>query len=303
MKYVKIFILVSVIATAFSSCRKDDLGPSIFDTSETIRSEFDHWILTHYTDSFNINLIYRYSDRETSNTYNLVPPTEDKAKALAIMIRHIWLHAYQEQIGQEFIKTYSPRVIQLIGSPLFDGTGKVVVGRAEGGLKISLLNVNAIDIDNVYIDLDNPIPDTGHRPIDLNYWFFHTMHHEFCHILTQTKDYPTDFNTVSAGNYIPTDWHNKSDAEMIPNGFVSAYASSEKNEDFAECYATYITHTPEAWEALLTRAKDGAATITKKMDIVKQYFNDSWNVNLDDLRNVILKRSREVKDLDLRKLD
>lgn len=296
MKNIKFLILVSILAAVFTSCRKDEVdSDSIFDTTPPVRTEFDKWLLKNYTEPFNINLIYRYVDRETSGSYNVIPAEESKARALAIMIRHIWLDAYKEALSETFIKTYSPRVIQLIGSPQYNGTGSMTLGIAEGGLKISLLNVNSIDPDNIYIDTENAIAEQSHRPIDLNYWFFHTMHHEFCHILTQTKDYPTDFNTVSAGTYIPTDWHNKSDAEMIPEGFVSAYASEETNEDFAECYSYYVTHSEAAWQALLTRAKDGATKITKKMDIVRQYFHDSWEVELDSIRSVVLKRTDDIR--------
>ncbi len=296
MKNIKFLILVSIIAAVFTSCRKDELdSKSIFDTTPPERSEFDKWLVKNYIEPFNINLIYRYVDRETSGTYNVIPAEESKARALAIMIRHIWLDAYKEALSETFIKTYSPRVIQFIGSPQYNGTGSMTLGIAEGGLKITLLNVNSIEPDNIYIDTENAIAEQGHRPIDLNYWFFHTMHHEFCHILTQTKDYPTDFNTVSAGTYIPTDWHNKSDSEMIPEGFVSAYASEETNEDFAECYSYYVTHSELAWQALLSRAKDGAAKITKKMDIVRQYFHDSWEVELDSIRSVVLKRTDDIR--------
>ena len=81
------------------------------------------------------------------------------------------------------------------------------------------------------------------------------MHHEFCHILTQTKNYPTDFQEISAGKYHTSDWINVDDAEAPLEGFVTGYASSEYNEDFAEIYATYVTMTPEGWQKVLDQAK------------------------------------------------
>lgn len=307
MKSIRIFLLSVAVASAFTACvRNDDLNPnSIFDDEEIpVRSQFDRWLLKNYTDSFNINLIYRYSDRESNNSYNVVPTQEDKAIAMAILLRHVWLHAYQEVMGPDFIKTYSPRVIQLIGSGQYDGTGKETLGVAEGGLKITLLRVNALTVNTLYIDVDNPIPDKEHVPMDLNYWFFHTMHHEFCHILTQNKDYTTDFRTVSVGEYIPSDWYNKSDNEMIPEGFVSAYASSEPNEDFAETYAYYVTHSQKAWDALLSRAgTEGAAKIKAKFEKVRDYFSDSWGVDLDVLRSVVLRRFSEIPELDLKNIN
>lgn len=50
----------------------------------------------------------------------------------------------------------------------------MVLGTAEGGMKITLYNVNDINPDQIDINL-------------LNDYYFQTMHHEFAHILHQTK--------------------------------------------------------------------------------------------------------------------
>ena len=65
---------------------------------------------------------------------------------------------------------------------------------------VTLYNVNVIDIEHPYIDIDSPFPDKSSNTTDLNYWFFQTMHHEFTHILQQKKNYDTDFNLISAGD-------------------------------------------------------------------------------------------------------
>lgn len=304
MKYIKIFTLLAV-AVLLAGCSDDDLNSdSIFDTSSPERNEFDEWLQKNYTEPYNISFNYRYSDKETDNNYNLVPAQYDKAVAFAIMVRHIWLDAYAEAVGTDFIKKYSPRVMQLIGSGEYNSQGSIVLGTAEGGLKVTLFRVNAIDVDNPYIDQTNPFPDKEREPIDLNYWFFHTMHHEFCHILTQQKNYSTDFQTISVGKYQTIGWINVDDSEAPEMGFVSGYASSEYNEDFAEIYATYITHTEEAWQQLLNAAGDeGRAAILAKFEIVKDYFSSSWGINLEQLRDVVLRRSAEVSDLDLKNLN
>lgn len=46
------------------------------------------------------------------------------------------------------MKTYSPRVMQLVGSAAYDSQSSIVMGTAEGGLKVTLYNVNIIDVDN-----------------------------------------------------------------------------------------------------------------------------------------------------------
>jgi substrate import-associated zinc metallohydrolase lipoprotein len=259
MKYKKLFLMLAAVGlmTACGTDNDVDTSYSAFDISTTDRSAFDNWLMENYIKPYNINFIYRYIDSETDNSYNVIPADEDKAKALAVMIKHVWLDAYREAVGEEFIKTYSPRIYQLIGSAEYSsgGDNSMVLGTAEGGMKVTVFRVNSITPDNPWIDQDSWYPNTvASDPMDLNYWFFHTMHHEFCHILTQKKNYSTEFQTVSSGDYQTTNWVNVDDEDAPAMGFTSGYASKEYNEDFAEIFSFYVTHSPEAWADLLKHA-------------------------------------------------
>ena len=316
MKYIKIFFLLSVVAATLASCNKDELdSQSIFDTTPVERNEFDKWLLANYTAPYNISFLYRYSDMETQNAYNVIPADSAKSVAMSIMLKHVWLDAYTEVNGGDstFLKKYSPRVLQLIGSAEYNTSGSIVVGTAEGGVKIWIFRINDIDVNNPSVDVDSPLPNKNDSPMDLNYWVFHTMHHEFCHILTQKKNYSTEFRTISNSLYHNGDWVNVEDEDALLEGFVSGYGSSEYNEDFAEVYATYVTHTKEAWDELLEMAieKDddgnvvstlGKEAIQQKVDIIKEYMLNSWNMDLDKIRDVVVRRSQEVPSLDLRTL-
>ena len=233
--------------------------------------------------------------------YNLVPADYDKSVALAKMVKFLWLDAYEELAGPHFIRTYCPKIIQLIGSPAYNSKGEVVLGTAEGGLKITLYNVNAIDLDNIDID-------------ELNYWYFKTMHHEFAHILHQTKEYSTDFGTISASNYQAGSWVNVEEVvhpqlgkiapAALNMGFISSYGSSEPQEDFVEFISIYVTHTAEYWDALVSLANDyGREIIDQKLAIVKDYMKTTWEIDLDELRTVVQRRSQEVLDMDLSTLN
>ena len=60
----------------------------------------------------------------------------------------------------------------------------------------------------------------------------------------------------------------------------------------------------EAWDKLLTTAgADGAAIINQKFEIVRNYLQNSWNINIDELRESVLRRADEVPDMDLESLD
>jgi len=307
---VMLAVLMAACASALTSCSDDELGESIFSTDPVQRSEFDQWLVKNYTNPYNIRVIYRYVDYETDQGYNLVPADIENTKTMSIIMRHIWLDAYTEAMGGDstFMKTYCPRIFQYVGSGMYNSNGSMVLGVAEGGLKITLFRVNEIDAAHVHIDSIRPFPDTNRVPLDLNYWYFWTMHHEFCHILHQTKNYSTDFKLVSAGKYRTTDWVNVADADAPAMGFVSGYACSEEREDFAEMYSFYVTHTETAWQELLEAGVVGDDTsgrdaILTKMAIMKEYFRTSWGLDMDRLRSIVLRRCGELSTMDLTKLN
>ena len=309
MRKIYYLLLACILTSVFVACEKDDPSqPSIFANDTKIDSTaFDRWLSKTYN-PYNIRIIYRYQDYETDQTYNVIPAKMENVIALAKMMKHIWVDAYAEVAGIDFIKSYSPRIFQFIGSAEYRSDGAMVLGTAEGGLKITMFRVNAMDVNNIYIDSISPFPNSAAVPIDMNYWFFHTMHHEFLHILQQTKSYSTDFNLVSAGKYHANDWINVKNEEAPLQGFVTGYASGESREDMAEIYATYVTHTPEAWEKVLKAGengddKSGREAIEKKLDLIKEYTKTSWGFELDTLRKVVLRRSQEVLKMDLKSLD
>lgn len=307
-------VAMAAVALTATSCKDDDLSDqSIFaaDLAEAENtSEFDKWLDINYTQTYNIKVLYRYMDNESDRSYNVIPAEPDKAKALTILIKHLWLDAYSEQCGMQFMKKYSPRVIMLTGSYKYNSntsgeSGGIVLGTADGGVKVMLYGINNMDIDHPYINNTDPYSSDrwADGVFDLNYWFFHTMHHEFCHILTQKKEYTTEFRTITAATYHAADWINQNDQAVAKEGFVSAYGSGEYNEDFAEYYATYVTMTPEAWQKIVDAAgEEGAPIMEQKIKIVREYFKNSWGIDIDKMRDCVLRRSTEALTLDLRTL-
>ena len=288
-----------------SSCSDDEPdGRSIFDdVAKVEKNEFDIWLETNYRQPYNIDFKYRYFDNESDRSYNVIPADYECSIALAILIKHVWLESYVEGVNLEFMRTYAPRVFQLTGSYKWNENGSQVLGTAEGGLKVMLYGVNELDIDNPRINTTNPYESHQVKPIDMNYWFFHTMHHEFCHILTQKKEYDPTFRTISASTYHATDWVNLEDKNVAKEGFVSSYASSEYNEDFAEVYATYVTNTAAGWQKIIDAAGDeGAKIINQKLELMKKYFRENWQLDMDKMRDIVVRRSGESTTLDLRTL-
>lgn len=310
MKQIKYLTLIAAVLAVLSSCYKDepDRSQSIYDDADIPeRSEFDMWLMKNFTFPYNIEFNWLYNDKLSNNNYNVIPAGLENSQAIAMLIKHVWLDAYVENAGADFIRKNTFRVFQLIGSPQYNGQGTMTLGTAEGGVQVTLFRINELDLDNIYVNKDDPYRNHFALPLDLNYWYFHTMHHEFCHILTQKKNYTTDFQAISAGKYHAADWVNVEDVDAAKEGFVTGYASGEYNEDFAEVYSTYVTSSDTAWQAILANGVDGEDTsgkdaIVAKLNIVRTYLSDSWGIDLESLREVVLRRSAEAASLDLKTL-
>ncbi|KXT51406.1 putative zinc-binding metallopeptidase [Bacteroides intestinalis] len=286
-----IYTLLFAASIVLGACNEDKLDShSIFNTESPERNAFDTWLLLNYIVPYNIQFNYKYIDKESDNTYNLIPAEYDKCVAMAKLTKYLWIDSYNELLGETFIKTYCPRMIQLIGSKAYNSQGSVVLGTAEGGLKITLYNVNELDVNNPNIDF-------------LNTWFFKTMHHEFAHILHQTKNYSTDFNLIST-DYQGPSWLNlESDEIANTMGFITRYASFSPDEDFVEIISNYITHDADYWENVLNNGGAlGKIKLQKKFDIASKYLKDSWGIDIDKLRDIVQRRSGSLSEVDLENL-
>lgn len=286
-----IYTLLFAASIVLGACSEDKLGShSIFNTESPERDAFDTWLLLNYVVPYNIQFNYKYIDKESDNTYNLIPAEYDKCVAMAKLTKYLWIDSYNELLGEAFIKTYCPRMIQLIGSKAYNSQGSVVLGTAEGGLKITLYNVNELNANSPDIDF-------------LNTWFFKTMHHEFAHILHQTKNYSTDFNLIST-DYQGPSWLNlESDEVANTMGFITRYASFSPDEDFVEIISNYITHDAGYWENVLNNGGAlGKIKLQKKFDIVRKYLKDSWSIDIDKLRDIVQRRSGSLSEVDLENL-
>ena len=313
----KFYILLALCCSGFlASCNDDDLeAESIFpDTSEELDPysstyQLDKYCEDNYREVYNIQFRYKLQDVGTDMTYNLIPAEYDKSVDLAVLTKYLWFDVYDKVVpDKNFMKTYGPRILHLIGSPAVNpANGTIVLGLAEGGLKVSLFNVNTMDPS----DFKN-----------LNEFYFLTMHHEFAHILHQTKTYPTSFNDIST-SYDPAGWQDRQEPVMASMGFVSPYASSEVREDFAETIAHWITETDEDWEQILDWASrgwkvvtdeatgvqtvvetedndgiDGRAVILQKVQIARDWFSDAWGIDIDALRAEVQERQLSINEED-----
>lgn len=289
-KYIK-YLAIAALAVLAASCQEKPLDPDsqILD-SKVVENEFDKWLVTNYIEPYNIMFKYRMEKNESDFNYWLVPATYENSIKMAKLMKFLCFEPYDDITGsKEFIKSYYPKMIHLVGSGAYRNNGTFVLGTAEGGLKITMYFVNEMRIETDY----------------LNEYYFKTMHHEFAHILNQTKPYSTDFDAISGSEYVTDTWSDawENDAEAQQNGFISAYASSEAGEDFVELLSIYVTNTPEYWANVIKNAGAGADKINAKFEIVYNYMLNSWNIDLNELRDNIQERQKQIGTLDLETLN
>lgn len=235
----------AVMTSGFVAC-SDDLGPSIFDTHEyaldrtSYTFPLDSFVKVNFLEPYNLRYIYRMEDIGSDMDKNLVPARYEQSKKLAVLSKYLWYDIYDKYAGDLFLKENSPRIIHVIGSKSYNPSqGTETLGVAEGGIKITLYGANLLDEN----DIDY-----------MNQYFFHTMHHEFSHILDQTKLHPQSFNTISAGKYDAMGWSDTPDSVSCGRGFVTSYGSSSVSEDLVEIASTYITADTLQWIDMLNSA-------------------------------------------------
>lgn len=130
------------------------------------------------------------------------------------------------------------------------------------------------------------------------------------HYPAQKRNYDHRLSAYPKEKYVGSDWYFyvaengnsylREDADAWPEGFVTAYAMSEAREDFVENIAMYVTHDQAYWDNMLKVAGTaGAAIINQKFTIVYNYMLETWGINLDDLREIVLRRQQEIPELDL----
>ena len=282
MKKTLYIISIAAIIAAFSSCRgNDDFTDSIFDTTVPVVDPnkatypFDMWLYENFLVPYNVDVQYRFDLSASDLNFQLTPADYNRSQLLAHFIRYLFYDVYTKYAGDDFMKMYGPRIFHFIGSSGFSPTtGTEVLGTASGGVKITLFNVNEMKpySEGVFYNVED---------IDvLNRRYFHTMHHEFSHILHQTKSYPVTFGQVTSGTYDPINWHERDSVWTHSHGYVTHYASSATFEDFVETLSCIITDTPHRWMNRIINASSMGVRQGDKENILELI--DSLEIDIDD---------------------
>ncbi len=280
----KILVLMAAIAIAVVSCYPDEeLDVPVNDDQLKLETELDRYIEENFTQRYGMAIRYRFEDRFVSPGERATPPELEVVRPMLDFIETFWIDPYLEVTnGREFFEDHVPAEIVLLGGFIYNDDGTVTLGTADAGAQITFTNVNAIDPD----DLD-------WRALQLQ-----TVYHEFAHTVHQRYKLPSAFETISPSGYTSAgSWFNLPDEEALERGFVSPYATSSPNEDFAETVAFFLFDTDfdqnftvdeEACETAECEARNaGRERIRQKLAAISEHYVKVTNVSLEELREAV----------------
>lgn len=283
-KYLLYALLAVSTGTALVSCSEDDLNAeSVITIDKKQANDFDKWLIANFVNPYNLEFKYRYEYKETDADYYTIPAELNQAIEMAHLVKYLCLESYDEVAGIDFTRNYFPKMIFTIGEWEYRNNGTIILGTAESGKKILLTGVNYLDTYKS-------------SPAALNHYYFKTIHHEFTHILNQTKEYSAEFKLITGNSYVADSWSEEPfDVGYLERGFISSYAQHSDTEDFAEMMSLYVTNSKEQWDEWMAEAgENGAPLLQAKLDIVKSYMKDSWGIDMDKLRDTILRRQADL---------
>ncbi len=293
MKFIKpLFFVLAVIV--FTSCKKEKLDLNDITNinglggDTWVKGPIDNWIYDTLTVPYNMSVKYKWDQFEDISdiTKILVPPKEESIIPILSAVRKAWINPYIAEAGEVFFKRLSPKFVYMIGSPAFEANGGIKLGQAEGGRKIILLATNLTKIKGM----------PGYNLRD-TFWLkemFHTIHHEFAHILHQTVAYPDAFKNLNP-NLFTTEWINYTDQEALQDGFITAYSMNVVDDDFVEMVSVMLIEGRAGFEGMLSGIQDitsprgttkaqAIARLKAKESIVVNYFKQVWNIDFYSLQ-------------------
>ena len=293
MKTIKVAFFVLSLGAFFTSCKKEDALGNVDNIpglgGDTWASgPIDKWIYDTLTVPYNIGVKYKWDQFELNNYFDktLVPPKEEQVIPVMSSIKKVWIDTYISEAGNLFFKTISPKFMVLVGSPIYV-RGAIVEGFAEGGRKIVLSNINNFRIKGM--------PGYTTADTDVVIRMFHVIHHEYSHILDQNIKVPIEFSGSSANSYT-SDWLNVSDNQALNDGFITPYAQSSKDEDWAEMVSLMLVQGKPWFDNLVNSinytgttangltAEQAKARLRQKETTVVSYFKQAWNIDFYNLQ-------------------
>jgi substrate import-associated zinc metallohydrolase lipoprotein len=279
------FTMVCVMLIV-TSCYEDESVSSPVKTVTPSADPIDVFIQTNFIDEYGVAVRYKFIDRYIDQNKRVSPPKREVVEPMLNFLTQFWVEPFiNVPNGRTFFERHVPAEVIFIGSPIFNDDGTVTLGVADAGARITLTEVNEIDVnDQAWV-----LRQLG------------TIYHEFAHIVHQRYNLPTGFQQISPDGYTSLgSWYNLTEEEALQRGFVSPYATSTFNEDFAETaafilfdptfYETYINEEPDCATADCVARNEGRAKIRSKYNSVLSHYQQVTGVDLLEVRAIVQDR-------------
>ncbi len=279
----KLFIYIVAASALITSCYSDeDLDVPVQPEVE-LMSELDIYIYENFTEPYNVAIRYRFEDNLVQAGQRATPPRLEVVRPMLDFIQKFWFEPYFEvENGEEFFRRYVPIELVFLGGPIFNADGTVVLGVADNGARVTFTDVNSIDTDD---------EDWVEQQLQ-------TVYHEFAHVVHQNFKLPNAFETISPSGYTgPGSWFTLTEEEALERGYVSPYATSSVNEDYAEIVAFFLfdkdfhenftVDEADCTTAECEARNEGRERIRQKLASISGHYEKVTQVSLEELREAV----------------
>lgn len=276
-KLLFIFVFLLVI---IGCSEEKPLTESNLNTETPALNEVDIYLRENFTTPYNIEVFYDWNPSKVDFNRFLFPPTTEKVVPAMEAIKTIWLDTYREVAGDDFVKLIAPREIVLIGGINLNPSGTITLGLAEGGKRITFFNTDLVDLKDKE-ELTR---------------FVSTIQHEYTHILNQTVPYDREvYEAITPSGYT-AQWFNESIATARELGFITDYARSNEDEDFAEMVTALLSNSSTEYNAIVDGISSNQAKedIRAKEALVVEYFKTEFNLDIYELQRVAAENVEKV---------
>ena len=322
----KITILYCLLVSGlFLACDDED---KVLYEPEVVEESIDPisiYFRDNFLNTYGTAVRWQWVDRYVDDSKRVTPPLRDVCIPMGDFIKKFWIEPFtMTEAGADFMQEHFPPEIVFIGSPMYNSDGQsITLGYADAGVRITFTQVNEYDLSDetwLLMQLRTAEHEYGHIIHQKN-----NLPNGFKEV--SPKNYKSNNWLNLAGDVQASS--PKISREAISLGMVSNYGSSDENEDFCEILSIYITSRKEEFEqrylihepeskypeldvdgnpvldtdgnpVMLDPAADavemneGRDLITIKLKMVQDYYMDNFNIDLDQIRDEIMKRIDEV---------